>query len=289
MSASGTLTETATYLRGRGVNLQFVVQGKGSTGFGLKRIGNTTAITTRVRVTRKIEGSVTGSLTRGVPDPTGELAPICQGLSVPDLSTKGCPETHSYQADWGFERNPEPGGDLLTAPGRHFRPALGRQIGSNAEPWTRKLRIHHPHPGLPRAESRVPTHSRCEPGCGSLRQDPRPPTRLPGPDDIRNGQRQGTATRHSAADRLRARLGLDEHPPAFHPSTLRVPVDARRAQVKRTGLAARPPRSTIGRGCTTAVPLSPESAARTSQPAAREIGARRAVPEWPVSWLALSN
>lgn len=159
MSASGTLTETATYLRGRGVNLQFVVQGKGSTGFGLKRIGNTTAITTRVRVTRKIEGSVTGSLSRGVPDPTGELAPICQGLSVPDLSTKGCPETHSYQADWGFERNPEPGGDLLTAPAATFAlrldvksaPTLSHGPGSCGYtiPTRGFLALNHEFPHIP--------------------------------------------------------------------------------------------------------------------------------------------
>jgi hypothetical protein len=103
IDTSGTLTETATYLRGRGVHLQFRgIKGKRNI-FSLKRIGNTTDITTLVRVTRTIEGSVTGSLTPGLPDPTGQLTQICQGLSVPDLSTKGCPETRSYQADWGLD------------------------------------------------------------------------------------------------------------------------------------------------------------------------------------------
>ena len=90
-SASGTLTETATYLRGRGVNLQFVVQGKGSTGFGLKRIGNTTAITTRVRVTRKIEGSVTGSLSGVFRIPLGNWRQFARGSACPIYRRRAVP------------------------------------------------------------------------------------------------------------------------------------------------------------------------------------------------------
>ena len=106
INAHGTVTETATYLRGRGVTL--AVQ-RTQRGWSLTRAFTSTDITTRVRIVRKADGPV--SITPLIPtNPTSQS--VCQSLlnslkqqlkGSTDIKNAHCPQTHSSTEDWGFK------------------------------------------------------------------------------------------------------------------------------------------------------------------------------------------
>jgi hypothetical protein len=115
INVHGTLTETATYLRGRGVTVLAV---KNASGLFFFRGGPkfNVDITTRVHIVRKATGSV--SWKPLLP----QFRPFCKHLKgTPDLSKLGCPERKNSHEDWGFKlqgsgfalRQP----DILTPPG----------------------------------------------------------------------------------------------------------------------------------------------------------------------------
>jgi hypothetical protein len=123
ISLHGTLTETATYLRGRGVT---VVANKDSSGTYFFRSSSgpfNPPITTRVHIVR----TATGSLTWKPLLP--QFAKLCKTFKqIPDLSKFGCPEKKNTTEDWGFKlgsgfalRQIE----VLTAPVRHGRGSCG--------------------------------------------------------------------------------------------------------------------------------------------------------------------
>jgi hypothetical protein len=121
INVHGTLTETATYLRGRGVTM-IAVRGPSGTVFYRTGPGPVNgAITTRVHLVRKATGSV--SWTPLVP----KLSQFCQHLKgTPDLSKHGCPEHKNSTEDWGFKLSGKSFAlrqdDVLTPPGLKHGP-----------------------------------------------------------------------------------------------------------------------------------------------------------------------
>lgn len=106
INVHGTVTEKATYLRGRGVTL--AVQ-RTQKGWSLTRAFTRSDITTRVRIVRKASGPV--SITPLIPaDPTSRM--VCQSLlnslkqqlkGSTDIKNAHCPQTTSPSEDWGFK------------------------------------------------------------------------------------------------------------------------------------------------------------------------------------------
>jgi hypothetical protein len=97
INVHGTLTETATYLRGRGVTVLAVKNASGTFFFRGGHQFNVD-ITTRVHIVRKATGSV--SWKPLLP----QFRPFCKHLKgTPDLSKLGCPELKNSHEDWGFK------------------------------------------------------------------------------------------------------------------------------------------------------------------------------------------
>lgn len=120
INVHGTLTETATYLRGRGVTVLAVKNASGTFFFRGGHQFNVD-ITTRVHIVRKATGSV--SWKPLLP----QFRPFCKHLKgTPDLSKLGCPELKNSHEDWGFKlqgssfalRQP----DILAPPGLKHGP-----------------------------------------------------------------------------------------------------------------------------------------------------------------------
>jgi hypothetical protein len=145
IKVNGTLTETATYQRGRGVT---VAANRTSAGTLVFRSGTefNRDITTRVHIVRRATGSV--SFKPIVP----QFLSLCKRFKgTRDLSKAGCPEKQTFTADWGLKS--EGGGfalrqaDVLSGPGHGLKHGPG-SCGYNT--YTAGfLEMAHEYPDIP--------------------------------------------------------------------------------------------------------------------------------------------
>jgi hypothetical protein len=146
IKVKGTLTETATYQRGRGVTVAAARTASGALVFRSGTQFNRD-IATRVRIVRRATGSV--SFRPLVP----QFLPYCRHLKgTPDLSKVGCPEKQTFTADWGLKLQGSGfalrQADVLAGPNRGVKHGPGS--GGYSSYTAGFLEMAHEYPDIPK-------------------------------------------------------------------------------------------------------------------------------------------